>query len=104
MLAGGSPCGMTVRYIGDGRHFAEIGAPHAYRPGDLVFIRMGESAGEGMFIGRLRSDPDVLVLATGALFVEHDAAHCVRTGHGRPAEGKSWRGAYMKRHPGVLAP
>lgn len=76
----------------------------AYKVGDIVFFRIHDSGGEGMFIGRLKAHPDVLVLNVGKLFVEHDADCCSPTGRGFPAEGESWRRAYLKQYPGGLKP
>ena len=60
-----------------------------YQVGDIVFFSTSNHtvAGEGMFIGRLKSHPDVLVLVVGKLFVEHDADCCSPTQRGLPAEG-----------------
>lgn len=76
----------------------------AYKVGDIVFFRIHDSGGEGMFIGRLKAHPEVLVLVVGRLFVEHDEDCCTRMRYGYPAEGASWRRAYLKQNPGGLAP
>jgi hypothetical protein len=74
----------------------------SYKVGDMVFFRIHDSGGEGMFIGRLKAHPDVLVLLVGKLFVEHDAECCSKMQGGYPAEGESWRRKYLKENLGAL--
>ena len=93
---------LADRYLGDGKTFVKIGAPHAYRVGDLVFWATASTAGEGMFIGRLKASPDVLVLIVGKIAVETLEAECAPAGRGFPAEGASWRHAYLKALPNAL--
>jgi hypothetical protein len=85
--------------------FIKIGAPHAYRVGDRVFFSNsnGTVAGEGMFIGRLKASPDLLMLIVGKHAVEMSETECAPAGGGLPAEGGSWRRAYLKERPGSLA-
>jgi hypothetical protein len=79
-------------------------AAEKFKVGDLVFFRIHDSGGEGMFVGRLKAHPDVLVLAVGRRFVEHDAECCSRMRRGFPAEGASLRRKFQKEQPGVLLP
>ncbi len=96
---------MPDRYLGTEQNSVKIGDPHHYKVGDLVFFSTGNHtvAGEGMFIGRLKADPEVVVLVVGNSFAETPAAACAPLRSGRPAEGRSWRSLYQKRHPGLLA-
>ena len=66
-------------------------APHAYKVGDRVFFSSGNHpvAGEGMFIGRLKASPDVLVLIVGKQAVETLENECAPTGGGFRTEGES---------------
>jgi hypothetical protein len=75
-----------------------------YQIGDIVFFSSSNHtvAGEGMFIGRLKDSPDDLVLVIGKQILEMAAEHCTPTRGGFPAEGASWRRAYLKQHPGSL--
>jgi hypothetical protein len=75
-----------------------------YKVGDIVFFSAGSEtvAGEGMFIGQLKSSPDSLVLVIGNEIVEVAAEHCTPTRGGFPIEGASWRRGYLKQHPGSL--
>lgn len=75
-----------------------------YEVGDIVFFSTGNDtvAGEGMFIGQLKNSRDDLVLVIGKQMVEIAAEHCTPTRGGFPAEGASWRRAYLKQHPGSL--
>lgn len=77
----------------------------AYKVGDIVFFSTSNHtvAGEGMFIGRLKASPDDLVLVIGQQMVEMAAEYCSPTRRGFPAEGASWRRAYLKARPGSLA-
>jgi len=95
---------MADRYIGDGHSFRKIGAPHTYKVGDMVFYSCSNHtvAGEGMFIGRLKAAPDILILIIGATAVETEAEHCAPIGSGFPADGQSRRRAYVKQRPGTL--
>jgi hypothetical protein len=95
---------MAVRHLGNEKDgFVEVGAPYDYKVGDIVFVRMGESAGEGMFIGRLKVGPEILVLMiNGKSDIEALETNCAPTGRGFPAEGQSHRRKYLKDHPGTL--
>jgi hypothetical protein len=75
-----------------------------YKVGDIVFFSTGNYtvAGEGMFIGQLNNSPDDLVLVIGKQIAEVAAEHCMLTRGGFPAEGASWRRAYLKQKPGAL--
>ena len=92
---------MGDRYLGDGKNFVKIGAPHVYKPGDVVFFSTSNNtiAGEGLYVGKLKGSPDVLVLVIGKQFVETLEKECAPTGPARAAEGAS---AYLKEHPGTL--
>ena len=74
----------------------------SYKIGDAAFFRIHDSGGEGMFVGRLKSHPDVLVLVVGKFFVEHDVDVCSPTRRGLPAEGESRRRAYLEQNPDAL--
>jgi hypothetical protein len=93
------------RYLADGKMFTTIGAPHAYKVGDRVFFSSGNHtvAGNGIFIGRLKASPDVLVLIVGKHAVETLETECAPASGGLPAEAGSWRRAYLKERPGSLA-
>ena len=73
------------RYLGDGKSFAKIGAPHTYKPGDVVFFSTSNDtvAGEGLYVGTLKASPDVLVLVIGKQFVETLEKECAPTGRAR---------------------
>ena len=74
----------------------------SYKVGDVVFWRLGPTAGEGMFIGHLKRDTAVLVMVVQGSGVEIDAADCSPTGRGEPPLGAAERQAYLKLHPGSL--
>lgn len=95
---------MAIRFVGNEDGLTEIGAPHRYKVGDMVFARMGESGADGMFIGRMKAAPGVLVLIVGKSAIEALESECAPTGGGFPAEGASWRRTYQKAKPGALAP
>jgi hypothetical protein len=55
-----------TRFVGNEKDgLVEIGAKHAYKVGDRVFWATASTAGQGLFIGRLKASPDVLVLIVG---------------------------------------
>jgi hypothetical protein len=95
---------MTDRYLGDGRRLALLGAPHRFKVGDLVFFSASNHtvAGEGMFIGRLKADPEILVVQIGSGAAEILETDCAPSGRSFPAEGSSWRRGYLKDQPGAL--
>ena len=93
-----------TRFIGNEKDgFTQIGAPRAYKVGDRVFWATASTAGEGMFVGRLKASPNVLELIVGKQAVETLETECAPAGGGVPAEGASWRRAYLKERPGSLA-
>jgi hypothetical protein len=60
---------VAARYVGNEKDgFVEIGVPHSYKIGDVVFWATASGAGEYTFIGHPKSDKagKVLVLALGA--------------------------------------
>jgi hypothetical protein len=78
---------MADRYLGNEQdRFAKIGASRAYKIGDLVFFGTSNHtvAGEGLFIGRLKTSPDILVLLVEVVATEDKL--CAPTGHNRAAE------------------
>lgn len=76
----------------------------AHKVGDILFFSVDGVAGEGMVLGTSKAGKNVLVLVVGKQFVEIDAGDCTATKRGLPAEGASWRRAYLKLHPGALQP
>jgi hypothetical protein len=75
-----------------------------YKVGDWVwFSTNGSVVGEAMFVGRLRSDPSVLMLFKHSFF-EIDAEDCGPAQGGEPALGAAHRREYLKQHPGSLLP
>ena len=69
-----------------------------YKVGDIVFFALPTTtAGEGMFIGRVKTSPDDLVLVIGKQMVEMWDNYCTPTKRGFPAEGESWRRGYPVR-------
>jgi hypothetical protein len=78
-------------------------AAASYRVGDIVFWSLrGSVESEAMFVGQLKEDPAVLVLAIGNDFAEIDADACSPAGGGQSQLGASYRRAYLKQHPGSL--
>lgn len=53
---------MAGRYLGDGKSFEKIGAPHKYKVGDVIFYSVGNhtGSGEAMFLGRLKDRQRIL--------------------------------------------
>lgn len=78
---------------------------HTYKVGDIVFFALPTTtAGEAMFIGRLKDSPDDVAVVIGKQMTEMAAEYCTPTRRGFPAEGASWRRAYLKKNPGSLLP
>jgi hypothetical protein len=75
-----------------------------YKIGDIVFFSTSNHtvAGEVMYLGQRKDSPGDLVLVIGKQVVEMAAEYCTPTRRGFPAEGESWRRAYLKQRPGSL--
>ena len=95
---------MADKYLGDGNNFVKIAAPHNYKVGDIIFYSVGNHSGSGkaMFLGRLKAAPENLAIVDGKQVYEIWEGDCAPAGRSRPAEGASWRRAYLKEHPGAL--
>lgn len=95
---------MADRYLGDGESLVKIGAPHKYKVGDVIFYSVGNhtGAGEVMFLGRLKASPENLAVVDGKQMYEIWEGYCTPAGRSFPAEGASWRRAYLKSKPGAL--
>lgn len=94
---------MAVRYFGNEEDgLVEIGAPHSYAIGDVVFWATPSGSGEYTFIGHPKGDKagKILVLALGAeLGFAVDASECAPTGRSNPQRGREYRQRYFRNHP-----
>jgi hypothetical protein len=99
---------MAVRYLGNEDGLVEIGAPHRYKVGDLVFWATSSAAGEYTFIGYPQGDKTGadLMLAMASVGGEHvfpvDARQCAPTGFTDQRLGLKYRRRYLQRFPGSL--
>jgi hypothetical protein len=94
---------MAVRYLGNEKDgFVEVGVPHDYNIGDVVFWATASGAGEYTFIGHPRGDKagKLLVLAIGGeVGFAVDATECAPTGRNDPRRGREYRLRYFRNHP-----
>lgn len=76
-----------------------------YQIGDIVQWVLGNTTGEGFFIGHPKDDKKELVLVlatTGEVGVEIDADNCHPTGRSYSAVGRKYRLRYLRQFPGKL--
>jgi hypothetical protein len=72
-----------------------------YGIGDVLFFACYGTTGEAIFVGQLRDDPAVLVLAIPGQvrepFIEIPAEFCSVTGRSDPHSGRAYRDAHVQR-------
>lgn len=96
---------MSIKHLGNGDKLIEIGIPHRYKVGDLVFWSTPSAAGEYTFIGHPKGDKAgrYLVLVIGSLGKEDtfavEARQCAPASGRDPKLGRAFRRRYLQKNP-----
>jgi len=101
---------MTIKYLKAGDDLLEIGVPHRYKIGDVVFWSTASAAGDYTFIGHPKGDKTgrYLVLVIGSIGKEDafavEARQCAPAGGRDPKLGRAFRRRYLQKNPSGLEP